>query len=158
MLFFFWFVSRWGGQIHDACNRVLQDLLVHPCIAAASAQAVRSLGRCIPKKPSNLYIASQQLKTTFPHRNAAATQPISQSLYLTWHIPNTEDMTPKHGFVSGRFGRRTRNFGRGGRGRCVADWTAELCGFGTMMASVCSWARNRGETSVVACEDDCDAV
>jgi hypothetical protein len=49
------------------------------------------------------------------------------------HVPRTDDMYPKHGFASGLFGRRTRSFGSGGSGRCVADWMALPCGFGTMM-------------------------
>lgn len=49
------------------------------------------------------------------------------------HAPSTDDITPRHGFASGLFGRRTRSFGSGGRGRCVADCTALLCGFGTIV-------------------------
>lgn len=48
-------------------------------------------------------------------------------------VPSTEVMAPRHGFTSGLFGRLTRSFGSGGRGRWVADFTAvEFCGFGTI--------------------------
>jgi hypothetical protein len=52
------------------------------------------------------------------------------------HVPNTEDIAPKHGFASGLFGRRTRSFGSGGRGRWVTDWTELPCGFGTISKSL----------------------
>jgi hypothetical protein len=48
-------------------------------------------------------------------------------------IPSTDDITPRHGFASGLFGRRTRSLGSGGSGRWVADWTAVPCGFGTIL-------------------------
>lgn len=63
-----------------------------------------------------------------------ARQVIQSAQNNTLHIPNTEDITPKHGFASNLFGRRTRSFGRGGRGRAAMVLVAVVCaGFGTMM-------------------------
>lgn len=43
---------------------------------------------------------------------------------------------PRHGFVSGLFGLRTRNFGRGGKGREAADLTVEeVLGLGTIVVN-----------------------
>jgi hypothetical protein len=57
-----------------------------------------------------------------------------------FYAPKTDDIIPRHGLASGLFGRRTRSFGSGGRGRCVADWMALPCGFGTIVriGYVCS--------------------
>ena len=60
----------------------------------------------------------------------------SQFILFEHHVPKTEDIAPKHGLASGLFGRRTRSFGRGGSGRCVTDWTAVPCGFGTISRCV----------------------
>jgi hypothetical protein len=52
------------------------------------------------------------------------------------HVPKTEVIIPRHGFVSGLFGLRTRNFGRGGKGREAADLTVEeVLGLGTIVAN-----------------------
>jgi hypothetical protein len=43
-------------------------------------------------------------------------------------------MTPRHGFASNLFGRRTRSLGRGGRGRAAMVLVAVVgAGFGTMI-------------------------
>ena len=52
--------------------------------------------------------------------------------YSSSHIPRTDDIIPRHGFISGLFGRRTRSFGSGGSGRLVTDLTVAFCGFGTI--------------------------
>lgn len=50
------------------------------------------------------------------------------------HVPSTDAIIPKHGFCSGLFGRLTRSFGSGGRGRWVTDFAVEEPdGLGTMM-------------------------
>ena len=52
------------------------------------------------------------------------------------HVPKTEVIMPRHGFVSGLFGLRTRNFGRGGKGREAADLTVEeVLGLGTIVVN-----------------------
>jgi hypothetical protein len=71
------------------------------------------------------------------------------------YAPRTDDMTPKHGFASGLFGRRTRSLGSGGRGRCVADCTALPCGFGTIVYKRCvyptGWQRDATASLGLVC-------
>ena len=55
------------------------------------------------------------------------------------YVPRTEDMRPRHGFVSGLFGRLTRSLVSGGSGRWVTDWTVAFCGLGTMVGSASGW-------------------
>lgn len=110
---------------------------------AASARTARSLLRCSRRKPSNL----------FSHQPAVSnSQSIFSQLsklchfmphfvsFTTGRIPKTDAMIPRHGFVSGLFGRRTRSFGSGGSGRWVTDLAAllEPEGLGTIVGEIAS--------------------
>lgn len=68
---------------------------------------------------------------------------LARHIHSKTHVPSTDDITPRHGFASGLFGRRTRSFGSGGRGRCVADCTALPCGFGTIVEDFAMFATMR---------------
>jgi hypothetical protein len=101
------------------------DLPAHPCTASASAQTVRSLGRCIPTRPSNLLIrvsptAPSCRRTVCLHPSTFMTRIPDRPIY----VPRTDDMAPRQGLASGLLGRRTRSLGSGGSGRCVTDETA----------------------------------
>jgi hypothetical protein len=121
------------------------NLPANPCTAVTFALDVRSLERCIPKTPSNLYYRvsfSSLPKYCISSWSRIVAQPMSlmhchiYSIYppkQTLYAPRTDAITLKHGLASGLFGRRTRSFGSGGRGRCVADWMALPCGFGTIV-------------------------
>jgi hypothetical protein len=123
-------VALTGVSIHcrSFCSNCAQPCTLYP------EEAQQPAPECQPSFPQYVFPSCRHIDTTTSFASFQTRAPLF--IHTKLHVPRTEDIIPKHGFASGLFGRRTRSFGSGGRGRCVTDCTALPCGLGTILMSL----------------------